>query len=838
MNKVFLSHSSQDKDYVSYIANRFGKDKCVYDAMCFEAGMKNLDEIFREMGKTGIFVVFLSEHSLQSKWVKKELSIAEEKYNSQQLAQIFPIIIDPSIRYNDHRIPKYMRVGFGSYNIATITSNIVAYRKIKTQLNRYIYENNFISQQNEDCFYGRNEEITNFKKKFDLGDGIKVLVASGFMGMGRSSYLLQCLKQSEIIDKYYTPPTISLNEFASIEDLIVKFSEVGFGDYSLEKVTALPSMDEKIEALVSILKLIQNFKEQVMIYDNGCLVNRQGDLPYWFERALAAIRNEATIIIASKYNVNIYTQKRIPYLFSQPISALPYSEWMGLMRVYAQNCNLDLSLEDRSYFKDILTGYPPQVIYCVDQMKTNTVEEVKKHPKKIIDVFSPRVTELLESAFPKEIKDDAYGLLAFTSSYGVVPWDLLEAVLEKEKKYKEAFSLFKSLTICRHLGINNEYVETNPVISDYIQRSRIKLPDSIQQVLKDRLNAFNNAIKTTENSITEDFEDLKYYLKQNILDGKEIPERFMYSTLYLSSIYELYNHQRYKQIISLVEKLKDIGSFDRYDQPIQLRMQEFYCRSLARETDPKFYSEVEFFKQTHDINRVAEYNFLRGFMCRNDSEYGKALEWYNKVLEKQPRHKSAMREIVIVYKGLEDYDSAYEYAKINYLQDPDNPYQIQPYFEILVRKPSMNRTDQEDQYIHEMLQTIERIHSAKPSTTYFELKGQYAIYVEKDYARARALLNEGARRYPESSYIIRSLFDCHEVFRNLQGMEDALNRMEPLTKNNNAAYVAYKIRTAIYDAYAKKPLNFIYNCIDGIEGINIETKERLKKKVGRIQATM
>lgn len=63
MNKVFLPHSSQDNDYVSYIANLFGKDKCVYDAMCFEAGMKNLDEIFREMEKTGMFVVFLSEHS-------------------------------------------------------------------------------------------------------------------------------------------------------------------------------------------------------------------------------------------------------------------------------------------------------------------------------------------------------------------------------------------------------------------------------------------------------------------------------------------------------------------------------------------------------------------------------------------------------------------------------------------------------------------------------------------------------------------------------------------------------------------------------------------------------
>lgn len=56
MNKVFLSHSSHDKKYVQYIAEQFGRDHCVYDSMCFEAGMKNIDEIFREMDNTSIFV--------------------------------------------------------------------------------------------------------------------------------------------------------------------------------------------------------------------------------------------------------------------------------------------------------------------------------------------------------------------------------------------------------------------------------------------------------------------------------------------------------------------------------------------------------------------------------------------------------------------------------------------------------------------------------------------------------------------------------------------------------------------------------------------------------------
>lgn len=56
MEKVFLSHSSADKTFVEAIAEKFGKDVCVYDKMCFEAGMKNLDEIFKGLDHTGIFV--------------------------------------------------------------------------------------------------------------------------------------------------------------------------------------------------------------------------------------------------------------------------------------------------------------------------------------------------------------------------------------------------------------------------------------------------------------------------------------------------------------------------------------------------------------------------------------------------------------------------------------------------------------------------------------------------------------------------------------------------------------------------------------------------------------
>ena len=775
MNKVFLSHSSNDKEYVEYIAKQFGRDYCVYDSMCFEAGMKNVDEIFREMNNTSIFVIFLSDSALKSEWVQKELSIADERLNhdSKKLSQIFPIIIDPAISHADTRIPVFLRKGFTSYNLRVITSNKVAYRKIKAQQIKYLLDNRLCSVDDLDCFYGREQEIANFKKRFDTGDGFNCVIASGLNRIGRKSYLLHALKKSRIIEDYYTPPIISLGSISTIEDLIVKLSETGFGRYSLENVTTLPDMDAKIVALVESLKTVQDYKEQIMIYDDGVLISRSGDIVYWFEKAIRHIRKEVTILIASRFKLNFSAARNNPHIFFQELSTLPYNEWSGLMRVYGKTLGLDLTSDDRAYFKDILTGYPPQVRYCVELMKDSSIYEVKKQPHILVETFSAKILEMLETIIPSENQADAYGLLSFMSAYGIVPTELLLSVLELSQGYQNAFLYLKNSTICRYLGVAKEYIEVNPVISDYIQRNRIELPRDIKEILSSRLADFNNRIMSGDATISEDYENVKYYLKSNIIDGKDIPERFMYSTVYLASIYELYNRQKYPQVISIVEKLKDSRAFFRYDLPAQIRIQEFYCRALARQTDQRFYEEVEFFKNDATKNMV-EYEFLRGFMFRHKSEYGKALDRYKRVLTMQPHHRSAMREIVIVYRGLYDYESAYEYAKSNYVNEPENPFHIQPFFEILVRKSFKNRTEEENEYIQQMLSTITRLHGTKPITTYYEMQAQHATYIEGDEHRALSLLEEGRTKFPDSSYVVRTLFDCSEYFCNLDRMEEAL----------------------------------------------------------------
>ena len=132
MIKCFLSHSSKDKEhYVRIVAENLRQSATIFDEVTFEKGMQNIEEIHEALDETSLFVIFLSNHSLDSDWVKEELVYAKNRLDKQQLDRIYPIIIDENIRYDDVRIPDWMR---HDLNIQLIKSPKISARKINSRL--------------------------------------------------------------------------------------------------------------------------------------------------------------------------------------------------------------------------------------------------------------------------------------------------------------------------------------------------------------------------------------------------------------------------------------------------------------------------------------------------------------------------------------------------------------------------------------------------------------------------------------------------------------------------------------------------------------------------------
>lgn len=839
MEKVFLSHSSHNKDFVRLIADKFGKDRCVYDEMCFEVGMKNLDEIFRGLDQASIFVLFISDESLESEWVKKEIKGAAKRLNqsASKLSQIFPVIIDEKIDHTDPRIPDFLKKGFGSYNLGRVTHPEVAYRKIEAQLVKRKLENNLQYANSYGFFYGRNNEISAFKNRYDETGKIKVLVATGIPGIGRRSYLIQALRDAQILERYYDPPIISLDKKDGIEDILAKLYEIGFGKFSLKDILELPNMEMKVDALISAFQDIQNFKEHLIIYDDECLVTFNGELRGWFEEAISAaeIRPEITISIASRRTLGYVYEQNNPDFFSIELSTLPYPEWNGLLRTYSKKIGIEMNASDREYFKNVITGYPPQVIYCADLAKEKGISYVKDNTYQLVSNIAGKATLVLDTAISKEEAKQGYGILSFISTYGVVPVNILQKIFKINPLYEELFNRFLSLTICRLIGSAREYAEINPVIGDYIQRNRFDLPEEIKELLKTEMERFCEIIERNPDLAYDmDFESLRFQLKENIKEKKKIPTYFMYSTIYLQSIFELYNAQKYHQVIEIVKTLKTNGAFNSYEEYIQFRIQGYYCRALAREKNKAFYTEVEFFRPScYQKQQKIEYNFLCGFMDRNCGNFPAARASYLAVLKQYPDHRATKRELVATYIGLEDYESAYTYAKDNYEHEPENLYNIQSYFEILIHMSDTTIQEHLTE-INEMIETLYRINKNKPSDFYYQINALYATYIEFDQQKAYAFLEEGLNEYSWSSYLAKTKFDCCERFNDIQGMENALNILKKFRDNGYTISNVYEVRKIILDAYHRIPREVILANVDHIKGISENARMRLKIKISDI----
>ena len=131
MAQVFLSHSSKQKGFVEIIANRLGKFNIIYDAWTFENGNKTLQEIYDGIDATGIFVYFISNESLDSPWVEKEINKAEEYLAQGKLKRFLPLLIDNSIKHTDPRIPQWIK---DEYNIRYISKPTKCYDLIRQAL--------------------------------------------------------------------------------------------------------------------------------------------------------------------------------------------------------------------------------------------------------------------------------------------------------------------------------------------------------------------------------------------------------------------------------------------------------------------------------------------------------------------------------------------------------------------------------------------------------------------------------------------------------------------------------------------------------------------------------
>ncbi|WP_405349674.1 toll/interleukin-1 receptor domain-containing protein [Fusobacterium animalis] len=763
MGRAFLSHSSKDKILVEAVARKLGNKYCIYDNFTFEEGQKNLDEINKSFEDTDLFVIFLSNNSLESEWVKKELEIAYNKLLKKEIGKIYPIIIDGKISYEDPRIPKWLK----EYNLQKITKSERIKKIILRLLKEIGWEKSDFLKQKNTFFCGRNDLVEKLETEYyDFQKKVNCFVASGFSLIGRKSLMKYTLEKLNLLSKAHTPNIIKFKDSESIEDFIKKLFDLGIVDFSIENFDFFNETQEvKINKLISIIEKFQEIKEIIFIDDFGGIILPNGDVVDWFKIAIQKLENSQFIFgISSKFNI-----KRT-YLYDKigtvQVKLLDKND---RKKMFATLLNIeqinDLNNEYKEEICELFKGYPEQIRYSIELIKENSRGSYDFFPD-IVDYNMTNSAKIFN-----DFIEDERNIIILIAYLEIVEKNLLYEIINNDKLLNDILNRPHLQNIFEYSGLS-DYINVSENLQDFIIRSNFKILEEYNERLNKSLNNFKKELETSDSYVEIDHTIIDLIVTQNFNKNSQL--KIALPSHYLKTIIKLYKIKRnYKQVIIISKKFFETeNNFDEY---LVKEIRKYMCLALAREKDSSVMQEVE------KIKNEADKFFIKGLYYRQIGKYKEAYSFQCKTLELQPSYTGAQREILQIYTILGKIDEALIYAKKLYDEsNKNNPYTIQGYLLSLIK--SKNNKDENKKIINELLMQLKKIGTDISIEMYKRAEISYKAFIENNYDVLKKI-KELSESYPENHYILMEMFDIADKFNDFDLMEESNKKLKELAQS-------------------------------------------------------
>lgn len=772
MAKAFLSHSSKDKDLVRKVALQLGNKNCVLDEISFDPGRKTLEQIFSELDSSDIFVLFISNESLESTWVKKEINRAKENFNNDYLERIIPIIIDENIRYSDTRIPKWIAK---PYNLKFIENEVIILKKIQQALKEINFKKTKFNQEIEKNFVGRNAEMEKFENEINNIDNwtpTYIIAYNYFEGIGRRTFLKNALRKYELTNYLDTPTTITIDSKESIENFIYKLNTISKIPEILDYDFSVLSIESKIEIAVKLLKQFLDYKELVFVIDEGGIVLPNNSIVDWFKSLVnnELFDNNLILCLISKFRPNEAQLRREKksLVYRIPELSKPESKnlFLRLLKIYQLE---NLRREDKEFFIEHLNGIPSQIIYAVNLIEINPLE-AKKNINEIVeysDRFSSTILNHLKGT------PNAYQLAIFLSTNEIFSVDLINKVFGENDDTSAALQKLFDLSLFNFVFGGYEYVKLNPTLSDFINRSKIRTDNAYN----DKLNLITKKLlkEDLDKIIIDDYSEFMITLQAMLENEIKIPKKYFIPSLIIKNVIKEYDKGNYEYVIKICLELLENSN---YDQQIIWETNYRLTLAYARTRNDNFFDYISFFK--NETNNL-DYYFLLGFYHRHKRNKPKALEYYHKALEYYREHSRTKREIVNLYLSLGQYEDALELAKENYEKRKTNIYHIHSYFISVIRR-KRQFSNSEITTLQTLMNAVESNPDIKSDDILRCMKGEYAYYVESNLKLANDILLEAIQLNDNKNYPKKSL---SEIYRK-EGLNEALDELSNSNDNDDS----------------------------------------------------
>lgn len=820
MIKCFLSHSSSDKKgYVRLVAERIRREAKVFDEETFEKGMSPVEEIARGLDESTLFVIFLSNAALESKWVKEELASAKSRFDSTKLARIYPIIIESGITHEDTRIPGWMRE---SLNIQPILKPTIAARKINSRLMELAWKFHPRLKERKEIFVGRNDLVRQIEERLDDFSQVTpiALIASGLPSIGRKSLLQHALQKANLVRDSYEFPAISLSPFDGIEDFILKTLDLGLSSAVNIDVVRGGTFPEKVNLAKEVFVQIADERERVLVEDRGVLIQHNGELVDWFAEILTALSSKShmTFAIASKFRPHPSLNRTNPLTFSVPVKEMDTTERNGLLRRYSKFHELTLQTEEYAFFADLLTGYPEQALFAVDTIREQGILGAKKQSH-TIQQFGADKAKVVLDVYRKEPQVQEF--IYFLCRFEFISYDVLFDIVD-DTTYSPMLTTLLNSAVCERIGTTSDYVRVNEVIRDYVSRNRFALPLEFESKIKKHVQRFIEQYKDDNFDIS----DYLFSVQESLRNGSAIPDELIVPSVFIKTIKRIYDEDRnYKEAITLADRVLLRARYLHQNTINHVRY--IKCQSLARLRDPKFFTEVRNVPES-------EGTFLHGFYYRLAGDYVKAEEYLKKLLANGRRDPRVIGELVLVYMQSEEYDLAFDLAKENYQSRASNPINANNYFACLITKKHTegNRIELQKIIDRLMIDPSDRAQEMAASA-----KARLIAYYDNDEQKSLSLVEETIARFPDIEYPLLTKADLAAHFGNKQALQEAVEALEKRTGRHAQTYrtfVKYKATLLAMSGEVHQAKQLVSRELRGLIGTALQRlNDRLDILAGR-----
>lgn len=653
--KIFLSHSSTDKDIVRKVYDELGPGICHYDVATFNPSGYLPEEIHSALAESTHFVLFASEKSLSSEWVNGELKIAFINWVRTKTRSAMVFLLRGGKRPD---VPDWLQ----NYVITEHPSPAhIAYRILSE------YDKEEASESTSPPPY-RTDELKRIEKEF-LVDAARMpacLMVCGVDGMGRK----------ELVNEFFSRQFrhvcrrkihIHADNFDSDVDLYKSLKGIFSLTTARDLSEQISSYSAKllVDRVYELAELITQVcgGAQTIIFDAGDSVfNDSGDFNQWIEHLILKLpsRSYPLLCIVSSRKPSYVGLSLSNKLVVANLEPLPDGDSSLIFHWWTNRLSIEISPSVSAEILDQVSGNPALIKNAAHLLKglqdRTDIHAIKRYVLADLEKSSARVAKDIA-------KDDLSKLLlAFVADCGQISQADLSATISQA-----CDNTVDDIATCHKKLLSFGLLQTDSVstrVPNFIRRHCQSLGriSSIEASLKKCWELLAESIENVsfddETSTTLLNEACILKLKQGVnsitgIDSLVLPSQC------LKIAKQMYDRRDYDHAHSLSARafmsrlaLTDDGAIEalRYSGMSAARMNRSDLLAQAL-------SNFDEYSGNQRARRISE--FVRGFDFRLAGRFDEALSHMQKAVNtKGPNDVHVIRELASLYLSTNQSDKA------------------------------------------------------------------------------------------------------------------------------------------------------------------------------------